>query len=332
MKRLCILFFILFFEGNLFSQCTLTIRQVGSQTDTLLVANYEDSILLNIYKRINDSTLVFTDNPIIPDCIILVIDRKTRWYTRIWIDGKIKQKEIIIDYSTKTVKVPSPHEWDAITQQTLALDSEEDLTESDSISAAFVDRNPGSYFSLWLLAHGMYRNDPTKKLTTLNNLSSELRNYPEYRQIKASLSERKYPVIGDPFKEFSLSDIKDSIFNTELIKNKWILLDFWSNGCAPCVRGMDAFVNLYNSLDTSRIAFISVSLDQNRNVWKNSKTSHKIKWANVWQPDNFYGELCLNYNVTAMPFFIIFNREKKIHLITFGDELGLIKSTLQSID
>lgn len=327
-----VFFFAFFFITQfLFSQCTLTIRQIGKQTDTLLVANTEDTIIERIFKRINDSTLEYKDNPVIPDCILLVIDRKTRWFTRIWIDSKINHKLLEINYIHKTTHIINGNEWDRITEKLLTLNSNQYDAERDSISAMYLNKNPDSYFSLWLLSHGMYRNSPSKKIAALNSLNPALSQYSEYKQIKADLSDRKYPVIGDPFKEFSLVDINDSVFSSESIKNKWILLDFWSNGCAPCVKGMDAFVSLYNSLDTSKIEFVSVSLDNDRNTWKKSKTSHKIKWINVWQPDNFYGDLCLNYNVNAMPFYIIFNKEKKIHLITFGDELELIKSTLIEI-
>ena len=192
------------------------------------------------------------------------------------------------------------------------------------------------YLSLFLVTHGgLFRFSPDKKakqLAALNMLSPTFKNHPYYRQMKARLLDRKYPNIGDPFKEFTLTDINDSNFNSNSIKNKWILLNFWSNGCGPCVREMDAFVNLYKSIDTSKIAFISIALDENRNKWKNAKATNKIKWTSVWEEDNFSGKLCLNYNVSSMPFFVLFNKEKKIVFLKDGaDELENIKNILLAI-
>ncbi len=321
----------LFLAQHINSQVTFSIRQIGILGDTIptvAIADYQDQLP----KRLNDSMIEFTFHPSRPECLFIFIEAKTRWFTRVWIDPKISHKELIINYTKKTATVKGGNEWDIVLDKVLLLTKNENFRESDSVSVAFVDKNPDSYFSLWLLSHGLYRENAAKKLATFNKLGASLKIYPEYRQIKSDLLDRKYPKIGDTFKEFILTDKNDAVFNSKSIKNKWILLYFWSNGCGPCIKEMDELISCYNSLDTSKIAFISVALDEDKNKWKVAKTTNKIKWASVWQPDNVYGDLCLNYNVTAMPFFILFNKEKKISLITFGaDELAGIKKTLISI-
>lgn len=67
-------------------------------------------------------------------------------------------------------------------------------------------------------------------------------------------------------------------------------------------------------------------MDDKRENWLHSKTTHKISWINLWQPGGGVGELCLHYNVTAMPYFILFNAQKKLVSIRFGtDELTSLK-------
>jgi thiol-disulfide isomerase/thioredoxin len=164
-------------------------------------------------------------------------------------------------------------------------------------------------------------------LTLFKKLNPALSKYPDYRETKTGLTGRKYPNTGDTFKEFRLTDIHGKIFNSATIKNKWILLHFWSNGCGPCVKEMDAMVNYYKTLDTTKIAFISVALDNNKNEWKKALATQKIKWTNLWEPDNFYGDLCLNYNLSAMPFFVLFNSEKK--LVVMQDGADAIETTIK---
>ena len=318
----------LFVVQNIFAQCVLTIHQIGiNKGDS--IQELDLSYCKNIQsQKINDSTLKITFNVSQPQCSSIVIDWTAKWVIGVWIEPKIKNKDLIIDYSKKTARIKNPNEWDSINEKIMDLQEKYDNEGQELLAISYIEKNPSSYLSLWLLPLVENRNN---KLTLFNKLGPALKNYDDYRQIQADLTERKYPAIGDPFKEFSLANVNDAVFNSTSIKNKWILLQFWSNACSPCVREMDSLVSFYNSLDTSKVAFVSVALDEDKSKWKNARTTKKIKWTNVWEQNNWYGDLCLNYNVTAMPFFIIFDKEKKIHLITFGDELELIKSTLRSI-
>src|SRR5258706_157495 len=238
MKRSFFLLTLTFYTFQIANaQRTLAVRQVGLNTDTVPALTLMDDPN-QIPERLNDSTIQFNVPPTGKECLFIVIDAGTRWFTRVWIDSTILHKELIINYSN----------------------------------------------------------------------------------------------IGDSFKEIALPEKNDSLFDSNTIKNKWILLDFWATTCGPCIKSMDAYVSLYKAVDTSKIEFISVSLDQKKDKWKNSETTNKIIWHSVWEEDNFYGNLCLNYNVYSIPFFILFDNEKKIVFIKDGaDEIENIKKTLLSI-
>lgn len=334
MKRQVVFFlFFIFIIVKCDSQCFLTIKQIGISKDStpqLFVANYEDSTI----TRINDSTLKFTFSSLQPDCIFILIDRKTKWNTRVWMDSKIKNNELIIDYNKKTATLKNPSEWDNVSQKTRQLHNEGKEDEAGKIVFDYIDKNSDSFLSLWFFTHShpLSIKKQSEQLAMFNKLSPTLSIYPLYTQTKSSLLDRRYPNIGDTFKEFSLSNINDSNFDSKSIKNKWILLNFWSNGCGPCVKEMDELVNLYNSIDTTKIEFISIALDQENNQWKKAIATNKIKWPSVWTKNGLSCELCLYYNVYSMPFFILFDKEKKIVLIKDGaNELQSIKLSFSEI-
>jgi len=318
-------------NGIILSQVKLTIHQTGIKNHLypdLIIAEYPE----NATKKINDSTLLFTAELKEQDCLFIGIDRSSRWFTRIWIKPETKEKSITIDYKNKTIETKKPDEWDLVTEKVMYFDSRQDARASDSVSAEYLYKHPESYLSLWMLSHGMYRDNRTEKVKAFKALSSSLSHYPEYKQTKADLFNRNYPKEGDAFKEFTLEDIKGKTFNTSSINSKWIFLNFWSTGCAPCVKEMDELVQLYKSIDKTKIEFISISLDEKKENWKKGKSTAKIIWPNVWQNDNFYGELCLYYNILAMPSFVLFNKEKKLVFIKDGsNELEGLKKTLSSI-
>lgn len=329
------LFFILCFftVQQVTSQSKLIIKQVYLKSDTLpelFVANYADSCL----RRVNDTTLEFTYSQTVPDYLSIIInnDIRPKWRTRVWIIPQTQSRELVIDYSKKTTKLTDSIEWDVILQKVNQLEAEAKFSDSYSIVSAFIEKNPDSYLSLWFFthSHALYIENSTNKIALFNKLGTTLKDYSEYKQTKASLLGRKYPNIGDGFLEFSLNDKRDFTIDSKNIKNKWILLHFWSNSCVPCINEMDSLISFNNSIDSSKAAIISISLDEDKNKWRDSKYTNKINWISVWQKDSFYGELCLNYNIYSIPAFILFNKEKKIFLIRDGaNELENIKNTFR---
>ena len=169
--------------------------------------------------------------------------------------------------------------------------------------------------------------DGSIKKKLFNMLSKSLNNYPEYKQVIASLGKRNYPRVGDLFKEFSLIRFNDSIFETNKINKKWILLNFWSTSCGPCIKELDSLNSFNNLLDSSNAMIISISLDDKHERWRKSEFSKKIKWASVWQENGFYGDLCMHYNIISMPTFILFDNNRKLIFIKDGvTELPNIKT------
>jgi thiol-disulfide isomerase/thioredoxin len=324
-----ITFFLFFIVQNLYSQVTFTIKQVGLGKDSLhqiIIGNFMEVVP----KKVNDSILEYVFFPTKPEYLFVVNDIPTRWETRVWIDNKMGNKGLIIDYKNRTTNIINENEWDIVTKKVLEFKDSKRYTESDSLIKRYIDKNSNSYLSLWLLG---FMHNKSNQLVMLDKLSSELKEYPEYKHLKANLLDRKYPNIGDAFKEFTLKDRNDLVFNSNSVKSKFVLLHFWSNGCGPCVREMDNFVSFYNSLDTSKIALISVALDEDRNKWKDALTTNKIKWTSVWEAEAGFGPLCLNYNLRSMPFFIFFDREKKIIFFKDGsDELENIKTTFKEMN
>jgi peroxiredoxin len=309
------------------AQCTLTIHLAGKATDTVFVANYDDA---QQPKQINDSTYTFSWNGNFPERICLVFDRPTRWWNSLWMEPSIKQKEIVIDYAKKEMKLINGSEWDIVSQKWMGKFPYHGDASTDSVAIDYNRKHPDSYLSLFFLSHGLYHEEPQKRRAALDALSPELKKYPEYKQAIASLSERKYPNPGDAFMEFSLPDKNGVVFNSTSIRNKWILLNFWSTGCGPCVKEIDEFNTLYRSIDPEKITFISISMDEDKEKWKKAASANKIMWTSLWTENSTYCDLCLNYNVFSMPFFILFDENKKLFYIKDGaGELENIKATLK---
>jgi peroxiredoxin len=300
---------------NASAQFTLTIHQIGRPTDSLFVADYPDN---QQPKRLNDSTLVFTSNAAPPERIAISIDRRTKWWTNIWIEKANTKKEIDIYYETKEVGLINGTEWDAATLDWMDLFNRNDLIRADSIAISYVQNHPASYLSLFMISHGTYRENPAKKKAALEMLDPKLKDHPKYKQTMAMITSRKIPKKGQSIKEFSLVNINDSVFHSQSIRNKWIILHFRANNCTTCIRQFDELNDLYRDLDPKKAILISVSLDDSKQQWKENKFSKRIRWTNLWSDDNTACTLCLEYNLLSIPHYVVFDKDKKLYFVKEG--------------
>src|SRR5436190_7050285 len=212
--RFHLLIFIICFAGSytrVLAQFTLTIHQVGRPTDSLIVADYSDN---QQPKRLNDSTLVFTSTATPPERIAISIDRRTKWWTNIWIEKANTKKAIDIYYDTKEVGLINGTEWDAATLDWMDLFNRNDLVRADSAAMSYVQNHPASYLSLFMISHGTYRENPAKKKAALELLDPKLKSHPKYKQTLAMITSRKVPKKGQSLKEFSLVNKNDSVFHS----------------------------------------------------------------------------------------------------------------------
>ncbi len=66
------------------------------------------------------------------------------------------------------------------------------------------------------------------------------------------------------FKMFRGKEVRLSDF-----RGKLVLVDFWASWCGPCRHEMKSLLPIYNELKGDDLVFISVSLDAEKENWRN---------------------------------------------------------------
>lgn len=86
-------------------------------------------------------------------------------------------------------------------------------------------------------------------------------------------------------------------------KGKYILLDFWSQGCGPCIRSLPELEEVAAAY-ADRLAVVSISSDPEK-VWKKFLTEKGMK-GNHWNELRHDGEgLAAAYGVQAIPHYVL---------------------------
>lgn len=91
----------------------------------------------------------------------------------------------------------------------------------------------------------------------------------------------------------------DSINFPSDYKGKYVLLDFWSIGCAPCVQEMkDYYIDIYKKFGGTQFEIIGVA-DNSSNELENFINDNKIKWTII--PDGESRNIQKKYHISYYP-------------------------------
>lgn len=86
-------------------------------------------------------------------------------------------------------------------------------------------------------------------------------------------------------------------------KGKYILLDFWSIGCGPCLAAMPD-LKLASEKYRDSLAVVSLTMDTKKTVWQNASEKHGITWENLSDGKGMAG-IAARYGVSGIPHYVM---------------------------
>lgn len=93
--------------------------------------------------------------------------------------------------------------------------------------------------------------------------------------------------------------------------NRYVVIDVWATWCAPCKREEPFFDELASRYTSPGVAFISLSIDEDRQAWEWQAASKSKKVVQLWAQDGGkqFSEL---YAVNSIPRFILIDPKGRI--------------------
>ncbi len=108
-------------------------------------------------------------------------------------------------------------------------------------------------------------------------------------------------------------------------KGKWLLIDFWSTGCVPCIKEFPALANFYERNKT-KIEVIAVSVDKDFKRYKRSAAKYNIKVP------HFYAGFTYNNYIFNLNVKVLKTREGAFKFNTLTPQYVLINPLGKIID
>ena len=134
--------------------------------------------------------------------------------------------------------------------------------------------------------------------------------------------------VGAPVPSYGYVD-KDgkSVRLSDFAAGKWILVDFWSRGCGPCIKSVPELGAVSREFQ-DRLTVVSICLDQEKG-WREASRKHGIFWNDWFDPKGASGGVRA-FGMNGLPTFVLVTPEGLIHDITLGYGEGQLRRSVQS--
>ena len=131
---------------------------------------------------------------------------------------------------------------------------------------------------------------------------------------------------GSPVPSYEYFDKNGKSVRVSDFAGKWVLVDFWSSGCGPCIESIPELGAISKEFPES-LSVISISLDK-ESVWREASKEHGIFWNDWNDPKGTSGSV-RSYGTNGIPTFVLVSPEGIINDIIVGYSDGLLRNAVQ---
>lgn len=135
--------------------------------------------------------------------------------------------------------------------------------------------------------------------------------------------------IGDPMVDGDLYDPEGNLHHLSEFAGQYILLDFWSMGCGPCVNSipeMEEVIEMYKD----KLAVVSISGDSKEN-WKKFVAEQKMT-GNQWNElRRMRTGLAARYKAVGIPHYVLISPQGIVQDMWSGYGKGSLKGKLKEL-
>jgi thiol-disulfide isomerase/thioredoxin len=328
--------FILFFPLMLFAQTDIYIHQECHQKN-IGVLSHNDFVGI----KVDNETLRFSvpkfDEP---TRIIFSVDTAGFKVERVWVDSATKRVDLWIyncnSYrsSVKNANLLTKEEringyyFEYINQK--FTDRAPYLRAFNEFLMDYIQKNPNSFLSLDYAARLTEASDG-QLLKALNILEPANGRYPTYQKLKNKLLYKNAIKMNEPIFDFGGQTLDGTNFSIKDVNNRATLIMIWQGGCSRAKKIFPQIAALQNKYAKDGLGVVYFSLDDDRASWKEISINYNIPHVNISDLQGFNGKTALQFGITAIPAFFLLDKEKKVRMVTVGDEAALIEIELKKI-
>ena len=168
------------------------------------------------------------------------------------------------------------------------------------------------------------KNYPYKEevIELYNSLTEEQKQHPLAQEACANLFPPQHIEVGKEAADATLYDLDGNKHSLSELRGKYVLIDFWSTGCGPCIMAipeMGEIVSAYKD----KLSVVSISIDTKR-VWEEASKEHPMTWNN-WNDLKEQAGIYAHYDLGGIPNYTLVSPEGMVVEQWMGYGKGSLK-------
>ena len=160
----------------------------------------------------------------------------------------------------------------------------------------------------------------TKGKELTQRMDEEQKNSYRGKLVMNRLFPQAVP-IDEQIPDLELKDTSGNSHRLQELGGKYLLLDFWSNGCGPCIKSFPELKEISEQMK-DRIEVVSISIDTEA-IWKKASAKHCITWHN-WNDLQKENGIFARFGVKAYPTYVLVSPDGRL----IGKQVGYSKGIL----
>ena len=139
-----------------------------------------------------------------------------------------------------------------------------------------------------------------------NSLTEEQKQDRLAQEAYVMLFPPQHVEVGKEMADTDLFDLQGNKHQLAELKGKYILIDFWSSGCGPCIMAIPEMGELASTYK-DKLNIVSISTD-NKNVWERASKEHPMTWNN-WNDMKGQAGIYAQYDQGGIPNYTLISPE-----------------------
>ena len=221
--------------------------------------------------------------------------------------------------------IQNPQQYD---NETLMKMVKKEKKSMDDFSIKSVKKDPANPANILLMTNLLpmmgYEHWDEGHLKALKMIQTGFENaYPDHpmtnnitKQItQAELDYKEYLdfTVNNKAPEIVMQDPQGGIRKLSDLRGKYVLIDFWASWCGPCRVENPNVVRVYNQYKNKNFDIFSVSLDNDKNKWKQAIDADGLIWRNhVSDLKGWQSDVVSQYGFRGIPHTVLIDPEGKI--------------------
>lgn len=117
----------------------------------------------------------------------------------------------------------------------------------------------------------------------LHLLSPEMQQTPDVQAVSGMIAGMRNATVGNTIKNFTVAAAdSNTVSFDQLLKGKYVLLDFWASWCGPCKASFPFMKQIYGKYKSDKFEIFSISIDDDRNAWLKELKNQALPWPSGW--------------------------------------------------